>query len=149
MQLDLSMLAPASGSSRVMQQIDCSELQDGVQPARFPLPPVADVSEHNLLSKVQCVQMFSSNYILVPLQLDSFEKEVVEYVKPNHGTTTLGFLFQGGIIIAVDSRASQGSYICKSSIFVCTLCVPKVKFPHSDSYLTLHCNSVPDGQKGN
>ena len=26
------------------------------------------------------------------------------------GTTTLGFLFKGGIIIAVDSRASMGSY---------------------------------------
>ena len=49
--------------------------------------------------------------------MDSFEKEVVEYVKPNHGTTTLGFIFQGGIIIAVDSRASQGSYIC-----TCDLC---------------------------
>lgn len=47
------------------------------------------------------------------LQLDSFEREVVEYVKPNHGTTTLGFIFQGGVIIAVDSRASQGSYICE------------------------------------
>jgi 20S proteasome subunit beta 5 len=46
-------------------------------------------------------------------QIDSFEREVVEYVKPNHGTTTLGFIFQGGVIIAVDSRASQGSYICE------------------------------------
>lgn len=36
----------------------------------------------------------------------------MEYVKPNHGTTTLGFIYQGGIIIAVDSRASMGSYIC-------------------------------------
>ncbi len=47
------------------------------------------------------------------MQIDSFEREVVEYVKPNHGTTTLGFIFQGGVIIAVDSRASQGSYICE------------------------------------
>jgi len=51
------------------------------------------------------------------LQIDSFEREVVEYVKPNHGTTTLGFIFQGGIIIAVDSRASQGSYICECFTF--------------------------------
>lgn len=28
-----------------------------------------------------------------------------------HGTTTLGFMFKEGIIIAVDSRATQGSYI--------------------------------------
>lgn len=34
-------------------------------------------------------------------------------MKPNHGTTTLGFIFQGGVIIAVDSRASQGSYLCE------------------------------------
>lgn len=45
------------------------------------------------------------------MQLDSFEKEVVAYVKPNHGTTTLGFIFKDGVIIAVDSRATQGSYI--------------------------------------
>jgi len=35
-------------------------------------------------------------------------------VKPCHGTTTLGFIFQGGVIIAVDSRATMGSYICES-----------------------------------
>lgn len=29
----------------------------------------------------------------------------------DHGTTTLGFRFQGGVILAVDSRATGGSYI--------------------------------------
>ena len=48
--------------------------------------------------------------------IDDFERQVVEYVKPNHGTTTLGFIFQGGIIIAVDSRESQGSYISSQSV---------------------------------
>jgi 20S proteasome alpha/beta subunit len=48
-------------------------------------------------------------------QIDSFEREVVEMVKPNHGTTTLGFIFNGGVIIAVDSRATMGSYICEWS----------------------------------
>ena len=47
------------------------------------------------------------------LQMQAFQRDVMNYVKPNHGTTTLGFVFQGGVIIAVDSRASQGSYICK------------------------------------
>lgn len=28
-----------------------------------------------------------------------------------HGTTTLSFVFQGGIVVAVDSRATQGNYI--------------------------------------
>ena len=30
-----------------------------------------------------------------------------------HGTTTLGFKFQHGVIIAVDSRATAGNYIGK------------------------------------
>jgi 20S proteasome alpha/beta subunit len=32
-------------------------------------------------------------------------------IKFAHGTTTLAFIFQGGVLIAVDSRASMGSYI--------------------------------------
>lgn len=33
-----------------------------------------------------------------------------------HGTTTLAFKFQGGIIVAVDSRASMGSYIGSGTV---------------------------------
>ena len=33
-----------------------------------------------------------------------------------HGTTTLGFKFQGGILIAVDSRATGGSYIASQTV---------------------------------
>lgn len=47
--------------------------------------------------------------------MDSFQREAMEFVKPKHGTTTLGFIFKHGIIIAVDSRASQGSYICEQA----------------------------------
>jgi 20S proteasome subunit beta 5 len=36
--------------------------------------------------------------------------------KNRAGTTTLGFIFEHGIIIAVDSRASQGSYISSQSV---------------------------------
>ena len=38
----------------------------------------------------------------------------LEYFK--HGTTTLGFKFQGGIILAVDSRASMGSFISSEQV---------------------------------
>lgn len=34
----------------------------------------------------------------------------------NRGTTTLGFVYQGGVILAVDSRASQGSYIASQEV---------------------------------
>merc|ERR1719403_390628 len=37
-------------------------------------------------------------------------------IKYHHGTTTLGFKFQGGVIIAVDSRASMGSYIGSGTV---------------------------------
>ena len=49
-------------------------------------------------------------------QIDSFEREVITMVKPNHGTTTLGFIFAGGVIVAVDSRASQGPYISSQTV---------------------------------
>ena len=44
-------------------------------------------------------------------QFEGFQREVINYVKPNHGTTTLAFIFEHGIVVAVDSRASQGPYI--------------------------------------
>lgn len=50
------------------------------------------------------------------IDVDSFEREVVEMVKPAHGTTTLGFIFDGGVIIAVDSRATQGSYVSSQTV---------------------------------
>lgn len=37
-------------------------------------------------------------------------------LKPEHGTTTLGFIFQGGVCIAVDSRASAGNYIASGTV---------------------------------
>ena len=32
-------------------------------------------------------------------------------IKIKHGTTTLAFRYQGGVIVAVDSRATAGSYV--------------------------------------
>lgn len=37
-------------------------------------------------------------------------------IKFNHGTTTLGFIFEHGVIIAVDSRASMGQYIGSGTV---------------------------------
>ncbi|EJD47259.1 20S proteasome subunit [Auricularia subglabra TFB-10046 SS5] len=37
-------------------------------------------------------------------------------IKIHHGTTTLAFRFQGGIIVAVDSRATGGSYIASGTV---------------------------------
>ena len=35
----------------------------------------------------------------------------------DHGTTTMAFKFQHGVIVAVDSRATAGSYIGKLSFY--------------------------------
>lgn len=37
-------------------------------------------------------------------------------IKMSHGTTTLAFIFKHGVLIAVDSRASMGSYIGSGSV---------------------------------
>jgi 20S proteasome subunit beta 5 len=50
------------------------------------------------------------------LQVHAFQREAVELVKPKHGTTTLAFLFKDGIIVAVDSRATQGSTISSQTV---------------------------------
>lgn len=49
-------------------------------------------------------------------QFDGFQKEAIQMVKPAKGTTTLAFIFKEGVIVAADSRASMGGYICK---FLC------------------------------
>lgn len=87
--LDLSVLEPSTTARANPTVADCLP-STSLDTSCFPLPQVQD--------------------------LDSFEREVVEYVKPEHGTTTLGFLFQGGIIVAVDSRASMGSYISSQTV---------------------------------
>ena len=37
-------------------------------------------------------------------------------IKIAHGTTTLAFRFQGGIIVAVDSRATAGNWIASQTV---------------------------------
>lgn len=54
--------------------------------------------------------------IFLYLQFDGFQKAAVQMVKPAKGTTTLAFIFKEGIIVAADSRASMGGYICMNSI---------------------------------
>jgi 20S proteasome subunit beta 5 len=48
--------------------------------------------------------------------LDGFERAAVDMVKPAHGTTTLAFIYQHGVVVAVDSRASMGPYISSQTV---------------------------------
>jgi 20S proteasome subunit beta 5 len=48
---------------------------------------------------------------------DAFQKaDAPAAIEFAHGTTTLGFVFQGGVVIAVDSRSTMGSYIASQSV---------------------------------
>lgn len=88
MVLELSVLdGPSRGGFGPLEQASHAFSKDGLQ---FDWPAVHDV--------------------------DSFQREAVEMVKPAHGTTTLGFIFKHGVIIAVDSRATMGSYISSQSV---------------------------------
>ncbi|KMZ65280.1 Proteasome subunit beta type [Zostera marina] len=49
---------------------------------------------------------------------DGFQKKSVQMVKPAKGTTTLAFIFKDGVIVAADSRASMGGYICMSIVYL-------------------------------
>lgn len=51
---------------------------------------------------------------IVFLQFDGFQKDAIQMVKPAKGTTTLAFIFKDGVMVAADSRASMGGYICMS-----------------------------------
>jgi 20S proteasome alpha/beta subunit len=46
-------------------------------------------------------------------QFDGFQKASKELFNHKKGTTTLSFIFDKGVIVAADSRASMGGYICE------------------------------------
>ncbi|RUS22975.1 hypothetical protein BC937DRAFT_94243 [Endogone sp. FLAS-F59071] len=50
------------------------------------------------------------------LRAKTDEKSEDYHIKIQHGTTTLAFQFQGGVIIAVDSRATAGPYIASQTV---------------------------------
>jgi len=61
-------------------------------------------------------------FILPPINPEKFfetaydnsrNAEAIEFA---HGTTTLAFLFNGGVVVAVDSRSTMGSYVASQSV---------------------------------
>lgn len=49
--------------------------------------------------------------------MDSFKGKEKDAIKLAHGTTTLAFRFQGGVLVAVDSRSTQGNYVGTYKLF--------------------------------
>jgi len=72
---------------------------------------------------VQEFGLFSSSFSFAPTKnpgtfiRDAFEHpQAPAAIQMAHGTTTLGFVFQHGVVIAVDSRSTMGSYIASQSV---------------------------------
>jgi len=77
---------------------DGMDLSEMVAPTSFPLPPSAEAQD------------------MLKNTSKTYEHPLNPDIKMNHGTTTLGFTFNGGVLIAVDSRASMGSYIGSGTV---------------------------------
>jgi len=63
------------------------------------------------------------SFILPPVEHpESFVRDVFQTadapppIEMRHGTTTLGFVYQHGVVIAVDSRSTQGPYIASQTV---------------------------------
>ena len=82
----------------------------------FALPPIPNVKTPIPL----IVDCFATDSLYQP---SAFLRALTDdHANPNcpiklaHGTTTLAFRFQGGIIVATDSRASAGDWIASQTV---------------------------------
>jgi len=79
-----------------------------------------DGSETGLESAIQ-TSLFPQGF-QIPKQMQSVALPSAHHsamnpsIRFNHGTTTLGFVFRHGVLIAVDSRASMGQYIGSGTV---------------------------------
>jgi len=76
-----------------------------------------------VLSQTSDVLPISDKMVLPPVTnpglflKEAFQtKDAPHPIEMAHGTTTLGFVYKNGVVIAVDSRATQGSYIASQSV---------------------------------
>jgi 20S proteasome subunit beta 5 len=105
---DLESNSEELGGALWGSQAGFGNLKPGAPP-EFMLPNVANVC---ILLKVK--QVHTNAY---PKPTAFLQLHTDDHADPNckikiaHGTTTLAFRFKGGIIVAVDSRATAGSYI--------------------------------------
>jgi hypothetical protein len=87
-------LSSSSSSRNTIEDID---INGTVCPSSLTLPPVANPAAYT-----------TRHFDVYKGDLDGEHK--ITFAK---GTTTLAFKFQGGIIVSVDSRSTQGPYIGK------------------------------------
>ncbi|RKF66784.1 Proteasome subunit beta type-5 [Golovinomyces cichoracearum] len=89
-----------------------------------PFSELEEFSEDDQKLLYQTTPCFSPNFALPPIAHPSTWLRAVtdDHANPEcpikiaHGTTTLAFRFQGGIIVATDSRATAGSWIASQTV---------------------------------
>jgi 20S proteasome subunit beta 5 len=95
------------------------------QPDKFlhPMGGADDVSEamsgdiqHELMEQPSQFTLPADHRLLTTVTGNEFCSAANPDIKFLHGTTTLGFQFSGGVCLAVDSRASMGSYIGSGTV---------------------------------
>lgn len=96
---DVSVLE-SSISKRALPLLEDSDYATVGEPSSFILPAVADPAAF-------CAARFNVYHG------DAEGEHNIRFAK---GTTTLAFKFQGGIIVSVDSRSTQGPYIASGSV---------------------------------
>lgn len=91
---------PVPGSSHTQKDVyeEMQALTQQLPRFDFALAPVSD----------------PSSFLAQETDVDSSNRQA--RIKLAHGTTTLAFRFKGGIIVAVDSRATAGSYIASGTV---------------------------------
>ena len=87
--------------------------------SRFDFLSTESASSSSLVS-LQCQDDFLMPPTATPdtFLRDTFSREDApeQKIEFAHGTTTLGFVFKGGVVIAVDSRATRGPHIASQSV---------------------------------
>ena len=86
---------------------------------KFAMPPIAQVSLIVLISLVVVLHQTDDIWVQPSAWLrattDDYSNPQCP-IKLAHGTTTLAFRFQGGIIVATDSRATAGNWIASQTV---------------------------------
>jgi 5'-3' exonuclease/20S proteasome alpha/beta subunit len=87
-----------------ISNVGAVDFRDGLAASLPPKPPLASTSFdwHGKMDETSEEETYG---------LHANSKSRVAPLEFAHGTTTLSFVFQGGIIAAVDSRASLGSFV--------------------------------------
>lgn len=116
---------PAHASEGYQVDDEEQQLSELVAPSlslKFALPPVAQV---RLLTGRGSSAVLHNTLRLTGLGIQSaawLRAMTDDYSNPScpikiaHGTTTLAFRFQGGIIVATDSRATAGNWIASQTV---------------------------------